>query len=258
MWAKERHQRILSMLAANQQVSANDLAKMLNVSRETVRRDLVDLAETGKVNRVHGGAVLPEPRSEQPFRQRMTAQLRAKSEIARKAAALIQPGQTILVDAGTTTAIFAREIVKLSGVSVITNSLDVATTLQGAGREVLLLGGSMAADVPATVGELTLSEIRRFRADLCFSAPVAVHPVKGAFFYDLKEAEIAIAMAAQAPRSILLADHSKLGETSRVRSWEPEGIDVLVTDRAAGADLVTAFREAGVEVTATEQRVRSA
>lgn len=250
MWAQERHQRILSMLAASRQVSANDLSQMLNVSRETVRRDLLDLEKTGQVNRVHGGAVLPEPRTEEPFRQRMTVQLRAKSEIARKAAGLIQPGQTILVDAGTTTAIFARELAKLSGVTVITNSLDVATTLQGAGKEVLLLGGRMLADVPATVGELTLSEIRRFSVDLCFSAPVAVHPVKGAFFYDLQEAEIAIAMAAQARRSVILADQSKLGETSRVRSWEPAEIGTLVTNKAATAEQITAFDEAGVCVIA--------
>lgn len=248
MWAKERHQRILSMLTANRQVSANDLAEMLNVSRETVRRDLLDLEQTGQVNRVHGGAVLPEPRSEEPFRQRMTAQLRAKSEIARKAAGLIEPGQTIFVDAGTTTAVFARELAKLSGVSVITNSVDIATTLQGAGSEVMLLGGRMAADVPATVGELTLSEIRRFRADLCFSAPVAVHPTKGAFFYDLQEAEIAIAMAGQVRRSVILADQSKLGETSRVRSWKAAEISTLVTNRAASADQLTTFRQAGIHV----------
>jgi len=169
MWAKERHQRILSMLATNQQVSANDLAGMLSVSRETVRRDLLDLEEAGQVNRVHGGAVLPEPCTEEPFRQRMSARIRAKKDIARKAASLIRPGQTIMVDAGTTTAIFGQELAKLTGVSVITNSLDIATTLQGAGKDVLLLGGRLATDVPATVGELTLSEIRRFRADLCFS-----------------------------------------------------------------------------------------
>jgi len=248
MWAQERHQRILSMLAASRQVNANDLAEMLKVSRETVRRDLLDLEKTGQVNRVHGGAVLPEPRTEEPFRQRMTDQLRAKSQIARKAAGLIQPGQTILVDAGTTTAIFARELAKLSDVSVITNSLDVATTLQGAGKEVLLLGGRMLADVPATVGEITLSEIRRFSVDLCFSAPVAVHPAQGAFFYDLKEAEIAIAMAAQAPRSVILAHQSKLGETSRVRSLETREIGTLVTNRAATAEQIMAFREAGVSV----------
>ncbi|TNF12982.1 MAG: DeoR/GlpR transcriptional regulator [Rhodobacteraceae bacterium] len=248
MWAQERHQRILSMLAANRQVSANDLAQMLNVSRETVRRDLLDLEESGQVDRVHGGAVLPGLRSEEPFRQRMTARLRAKSEIARKAAGIVQPGQSILVDAGTTTAIFARELAKLSDVTVITNSLDIATTLQGAGKPVLLLGGRMIADVPATAGELTLSEIRRFRVDLCFSAPVAVHPTKGAYFYDLQEAEIAIAMANQAAVSVILADHSKLGETSRVRSWEAVAIDRLVTNRAAEAEQIAAFRQTGVDV----------
>ncbi|MBD3677868.1 MAG: DeoR/GlpR transcriptional regulator [Rhodobacteraceae bacterium] len=248
MWAKERHQRILSMLAANQQVSANDLAEMLGVSRETVRRDLLDLEEIGKVARVHGGAVLPEARSEDPFRQRMTTQIRAKSEIAKKAVGMIQPGQTIMVDAGSTTAVFARELVKVPGVSVITNSLDIATTLQAAEMEVVLLGGRMAADVPATVGELTLSEIRRFEVELCFSAPVAVHPEKGAFFYDLQEAEVSLAMASQAVRSVVLADHTKLGATSRVRSWDVAGINTLVTSRGATTAQIDQFRRSGIEV----------
>ncbi|MFW2541787.1 DeoR/GlpR family DNA-binding transcription regulator [Primorskyibacter sp. 2E107] len=248
MWAKERHQRILSMLTANQQVSANDLAEMLSVSRETIRRDLLDLEQSGKVARVHGGAVLPEPRSEDPFRQRMGAQIRAKSEIGKKAVGLVQPGQTILIDAGSTTAIFARELAKVPGVSVITNSIDIAMTLQGAEREVLLLGGRMAADVPATVGELTLAEIRRFHVDLCFSAPVAVHPAKGAYFYDLQEAEIAIAMAAQAQQRIILADHGKLGETSRVQSWPAAQISTLVTNRAATDDQIAALRRAEIPV----------
>ena len=248
MWAKERHQRILAMLATNQQVSANDLAGMLSVSRETVRRDLMDLEEAGQVNRVHGGAVLPEPRSEEPFRQRMRAQIRAKREIAGKAVGLIRPGQTIMVDAGTTTAIFGHELAKLTGVSVITNSLDIATTLQAAERDVLLLGGRIAKDVPATVGELTLSDIRRFRADFCFSAPVAVHPTKGTFFYDLQEAEIAMAMFAQAREAIILADHTKLGEASRVRSWESGAAGVLVTSGQASPEQIEAFRHAGVKL----------
>lgn len=236
------------MLAAKQLVSANDLAGMLGVSRETVRRDLVDLEEIGKVARVHGGAVLPEARTEDPFRQRMATQIRAKTEIAKKAVGLIQPGQTILVDAGSTTAVFARELVKVPGISVVTNSLDVATTLQAGGLDVVLLGGRIAADVPATVGELTLSEIRRFQADLCFSAPVALHPAKGAFFYDLQEAEISNAMAAQAVRTVVLTHHTKLGVTSRVQSWDVDGIGTLVTNRAAPDATLDRFRNAGIDV----------
>lgn len=248
MWAKERHQRILSMLTASRQVSANDLAEMLGVSRETVRRDLLDLEEIGKVARVHGGAILPETRSEDPFHQRMSTQIRAKTEIAKKAVGLIQPGQTIMVDAGSTTAVFARELVKVPGISVITNSLDIATTLQAGGIEVILLGGRIAADVPATVGELTLSEIRRFEVELCFSAPVALHPEKGSYFYDLQEAEVSIAMAAQAVRTVVLADHAKLGTTNRVRAWDLEEIKTLVTNRAAPRALLDQFQMANIEV----------
>ncbi|MAY87550.1 MAG: DeoR family transcriptional regulator [Pseudooceanicola sp.] len=248
MWAKERHQRILSMLAATQQVNANDLAEMMGVSRETVRRDLLDLEEIGKVARVHGGAVLPQARTEDPFRERLTTQNRAKSEIAKKAVELIQPGQTLMVDAGSTTAIFAKELAKVPGISVITNSLDIAITLQAADIDILLLGGRIAADVPASVGELTLSEIRRFQVDLCFSAPVALHPKKGAFFYDLQEAEISIAMGAQAQRSIILADHTKLGATSRVQSWDVDAIDTLVTSKTAQDEQLDAFRQMGIDV----------
>ena len=104
--------------------------------------NLVDLEEIGKVARVHGGAVLPETRSEDPFRQRMASQVRAKTEIAKKAISLIQPGHTIMVDAGSTTAVLARELVKVPGVSVITNSLDVATTLQAGGPGGRLAGRS--------------------------------------------------------------------------------------------------------------------
>lgn len=248
MWAKERHQRIVSMLTANRQVSANDLAGMLGVSRETVRRDLLDLEEIGKVVRVHGGAILPEARSEDPFHQRMTTQIRAKSELAKKAVGLIQPGQTIMVDAGSTTAVFARELVKVPGVSVITNSLDIATTLQAGGMDVILLGGRIAADVPATMGELTLSEIRRFEVDLCFSAPVALHPEKGSYFYDLQEAEVSIAMAAQARRTVALADHTKLGTTNRVRAWDVAEITTLITNHTAATALLDQFRTINIEV----------
>ncbi|MGC9367947.1 MAG: DeoR/GlpR family DNA-binding transcription regulator [Paracoccaceae bacterium] len=248
MWYKERHQRILSMLEANRQVSANDLAEMLGVSRETVRRDLVDLERAGHVDRVHGGAVLPQPRGEEPFQKRMGEQIRAKRDIARKAAGLIRPGQSILVDAGTTTSIFAQELAKLSGIMVVTNSIDIATTIQAAGADIdlLLLGGRVVSDVPATLGELTLSEIRRFNVDIAFIGPVALHAEKGAFSFDLHEAEVAAAMVEQASETVILVDHTKLGESSRVLSCEASQIDILVTDKNAASDALRPFRDKGM------------
>lgn len=235
MWSKERHQRILNLLDTTQQVSAGALADMLNVSRETVRRDLVELENNGQVRRVHGGAVLPHPAAEKPFKKRLATNMREKREIGKKAARLIKPGQCIMVDAGTTTSVFAHELTKVPGIMVITNSIDVATTIKAADCdiELILLGGQLVSDVPGTFGELTLSEIRRFQADQVFVAPVALHPQSGAYDFDLHEAEVARAMIAQSQQVNILAVSSKLGATSRVGYCPPERIDVLVTDKAA-------------------------
>ncbi len=234
MWSKERHQRILKLLNTTNQVSAGTLADMLSVSRETIRRDLVELENQGDVRRVHGGAVLPRPTTEEPFQKRLTANPREKREIARKAAALIQPGQCIMVDAGTTTSIFAHELTKLPGIMVITNSIDVASIIKAAecDIELLLLGGQLISDVPGTFGELTLSEIQRFQADHAFVAPVALHPESGAFDFDLHEAEVARAMIAQSGQVNMLVVGSKLGTTSRVGYCAPGRIDVVITDEA--------------------------
>ncbi|MGB8622039.1 MAG: DeoR/GlpR family DNA-binding transcription regulator [Paracoccaceae bacterium] len=250
MWSKERHKRILHVLEASGQISAHDLAAMLGVSRETVRRDLVDLEDDGLIDRVHGGALLSQACVEPPFRKRKDKQIRAKQDIARKAVDLVLPGQTVLVDAGTTTSVFAQELAKLTGITVITNSIDIATTIQTSGNkiELLLLGGAVVSDVPATYGELTLSEIRRFHADLAFVAPVALDGEKGAFDFDLHEAAVAGAMIDQSGEAVLLVDHTKLGQTSRVKYCDPAQIDVLVTDKSAPEAALQAFRDRGTRV----------
>ncbi len=243
MWSKERHQRILAILKAQHQVSTDLLADEFAVSRETIRRDLIELESEGQVKRVHGGAIPPEPAAEEPFKKRMGSHLREKKAIARKAAELIKPGQSVLLDAGTTTSIFARELTRIPGVLVVTNSIDIATTIQGSEHdlEVLLLGGRVVSDVPATFGELTLSEIARFTVDVAVTSPVALHPEQGAANFDLHEAEVARTMIAQASRLIMLADHSKLGATSRVQYCLTEQIDTLVTGAGVSKNTLDVF-----------------
>nr|WP_323783098.1 DeoR/GlpR family DNA-binding transcription regulator [Amylibacter sp.] len=250
MWSQERHQRILTLLQSSRQVSANELADLLNVSRETVRRDLLELERGGLVDRVHGGAVLPHRESEAPFETRKGAHHRAKQDIARKAVSLISVGSSIMVDAGTTTTVFGEVLAKLSGIMVVTNSIDIAQTIRAAGSDIdlILLGGQIVSDVPATYGELTLSEIARFNVDQVFIAPVAVDAVEGAFSFEFKEAEVARAMVAQARETVLLCDRSKLGETSRVRFCEPAQIDTLVTDSQARPDQIAPFETTNTTV----------
>ena len=250
MWSKERHQRILEMLKRNRLVNANDLADLLDVSRETVRRDLLELEEEGLIDRVHGGAVLPEQQREPPFDIRRDAQARAKQDIARKAASLIEPGMSLFIDAGTTTAAFSQFLAKISSIMVITNSIEIAQTLKASGTDIdlILLGGGLISDVPATYGEVTLSEIRRFRLDMAVSSPVTLHPDEGAFSYDLSEAEVARTMIEHARATIFLCDRTKLGKTNRIRICDTETINVLVTDKKAENAQIKPFKERGIKV----------
>ena len=250
MWPKERHQRILSMLNSNQIVSANDLAELLDVSRETVRRDLLELEKSGLIDRVHGGAVLANKGDEAPFEKRKNVQTRAKQDIACKAISLIQPGASIMVDAGTTTSVFGHYLAKLSGIMVVTNSIDIAQTVKSSGVDIdlILLGGQLTSDVPAAYGELTLSEIQRFNVNLAFISPVAIHSQKGVFSYALKEAEVAKAMFSQASKNVILSDHTKLGETNRVRFAETTEINYLITDSLVKPDQIRPFENTGIEI----------
>jgi len=236
MLQEERFLRIRSLLATFSRLSVERVVQDLDVSRETVRRDLVELEGLGELRRVHGGAVATTPSPEPPLALRLIARQKEKRAIAKAALGLLQPGQTVFLDAGSTTAILAEEIAGLSGMTVITNSLAIALKLAGAdegrmsGNTVRLLGGQIDAKTQATHGDGTLEDIRRFRADLALLSPVGLHPKHGAMSFEHHEAAVARAMAQQAQQVAILADHSKIGQASRVTYARSADIDVLVTD----------------------------
>jgi DeoR/GlpR family transcriptional regulator of sugar metabolism len=245
MWAEERQQRILRVLKHSGRIEADALAAQLDVSRETVRRDLLRLEGEGRIRRIHGGAVALTPLIELPFRARSIAQIEEKRRIAHSAIHLIGPGQSCFVDAGTTTTAFALELARIPNIVVITNGLDIATTLRGGSAEVevILLGGFLGTEVPATFGELTIEQIARFRVDLAFVSPVAIHPRQGVTYFQVREAEVARTMFAHASTRIILADHTKLGEASRVVACSCRQVDALVTD---AEDAEATFCDAGI------------
>lgn len=247
MWSEDRRYRILALLAAQGRVTANTLAEMLEVSRETVRRDVLQLEAEGRLRRVHGGVVAVEAAPEMPFAARMQVHAPAKQRIAKAAARLLTPGQCCFIDAGTTTAAFAVALAKIPGITVITNSFDVANAQRSMrpDADVLLLGGQLGKDVPATYGGLTLEQIARFRPDFAIISPVGLHPERGATAYHLAEAEVARAMIAGADRLIVLADRSKIGTVSRVHLCGCAEIDTLVTEKGSHPT-IKAIKNAGV------------
>ena len=234
MWQEERYQRIRALLSSLQQVSTDRIVGELGVSRETVRRDLLELEAMGELRRVHGGAV--PVHSEPPIAERVHTRVKYKRAIARAAAGLVSSGQTLFLDAGSTTSVLADELAKLSGLTVITNSFDVALKVGTAGNganQLIMLGGSVGGPVCATAGDITIAEIHRYRADLALLSPVGVDAEFGATNYDLREAEVARAMTANAKQLVLLADFSKIGLCSRVSYCSADRIDHLVTNTSA-------------------------
>src|SRR5215213_7325852 len=128
MQSKERRERIVDLVRDRNRVTVDQLANFLQASKETIRRDLTELAERGIIRKVHGGATtpglsLPTDRSESPFALRLQASLRAKRAISRKAASLFGAGDTLFIDAGSTTLYFAEELARRPSLTVITNSI---------------------------------------------------------------------------------------------------------------------------------------
>ncbi|SNB72938.1 transcriptional regulator, DeoR family [Arboricoccus pini] len=246
MWTPERHHRILSLINSAGRLKTEEVAQAFGVSRETVRRDLLELESAGHLRRVHGGAVAREVAPEEPFSTRTQTRRQEKEEIAMAAAGLIEPGQTCFIDAGTTTLAFARALGSVGGLRIITNSLDIAGILMRDGHEVVLLGGALTSDVPATFGPLALQAIDHFVADVAVIGPVAVDARHGIMNYELHEAELARAMIDRAKQTLILADHTKLGASSRVVVCKLAQTHMLITDRQGDSEILAELRIKGL------------
>lgn len=239
MLQETRLHRIRALLSTLNQVSTERIIKELGVSRETARRDIIELEAQGLAKRVHGGLVALNATPEPPLTVRSSVMAKEKRAIARAAAQLLQPGQTVFLDAGSTTTMLAEELRSMSGLTIITNSLNAALKLCAAeehetlNNQVILLGGNMQAGAQETRGELTVDEIYRFRADVAVLSPVGLDAKHGASSFQPHEAAIARAMTRQAGRLILLADHTKLGLNSRMNYARIEQVSALVTDSSA-------------------------
>jgi DeoR/GlpR family transcriptional regulator of sugar metabolism len=249
MWAHERHARIVALLNERQRLTTETFSAELGVSKETIRRDLIELELSGKLSRVHGGAI---PQSNVPIEPsyvvREELHRPEKRAIARAAATLIIPGMSCFIDAGSTTQALAQALLACTDLQIITNSVNIASELAGnPGLDVVLLGGRIAQEMPATYGDQTVAEIGRYHLDLAIVSPVGIDARAGAMDYLWHEAAVARAMLEHARQRIVLADRSKLGQTSRMQICSASAVDVLVTDAMAGDAIVRQLQAGGVK-----------
>ena len=245
-----RQTKIINILRQQNRVSVHELAKSLSISRETVRRDLTALAKVGKVQKFHGGALLPLSNSEGPFGERMRAHVTEKARITTEAVKLISPGETILIDTGSTTLYFAEKLAEIPNLTVITNSSEIASTISLSSKQsqVFLLGGLFNAGNRQTVGNLVVSQMRFFRAHHAILTIGAINAITGLMDFNIEEAQIDQAMIEQAESVTILADNSKFG---RIASFKVCGLDRvtnLVCDKVPSEKINSALKEAKVNV----------
>ena len=247
-----RQSAILREVTARGSCAVADLARRLDVSGETIRRDIKRLASEGLLRKVHGGAMLPGSLHEASFQQRMGANAGAKQAIARAAAAHVADGDTLAFDTGTTTAYVARALAGRRDLLVVTNSLDIAGTLAGGdargGNRIFMAGGELHVELGAALGPTAVSFVEQFRVRTAFLSAGAVDSQEGLMDYELSEAQFSRALIDCAERVIVVADHTKFDRRGLVRACDLDAIDMLVTDTAPPPPLAARLDEAGVVV----------
>ena len=244
MLRAQRRQEILNAVRSGSAQVA-ELATAFGVSEMTVRRDLRDLEQEGKLTRVYGGAVAAD---EPSFAEVVVERLDRKSRIGAAAAELVRDGQTIMLDIGTTTLQLARHL-RGRSVTVITSNLAAyEELLPETSVELVLLGGVVRRNYRSLVGVLAEDALRQLRADVAFLGASGIEKDLSVLDSTMVEAPIKRAMLASATRSVLLADSAKFGMRGVVRVCGPEELDTLVTDTDAPADARLKLARAGVEV----------
>lgn len=250
MYAEERRQSIAAETRRVGRVDVASLAERLDVTTETVRRDLSDLEQRGVLRRVHGGAIAVERLRLEPDVAEKAGRLAAeKSRIAEVAAREIPAGGTILLDAGTTTGALVDHLPSDRDLTVITNSLPTAMRLTAQPNiELLLLGGRVRERTLASVDDWAVRILHEITVDVAFVATNGITVRGGLTTPDLAEASVKRAMVASAQRVVLLADHTKVGQQHFAKFAELHDVDLFVTDTGLGADGARSMEDAGVEV----------
>ncbi len=249
MLNQPRLDEILRLINLQQRVKAADLAKAMQVSEETIRRDLKHLEEVGKLRRIHGGAVLPKPNEEQPLQVRSRIQMRAKTRLAACAAELVQEGMALFLDTGTTTLALAQQLTRFKALRVVTNSLDIGLLLtQHSANQVLMAPGDIRRNDNALIGPHTLAFAAGFHYDIAFMGIGAVDAELGLMDYEEPEAHLRRTLTASCRRSVILADDAKFGHRTFINTLPFSAVDTLVSNRPPSAEFVRCLESADVEL----------
>lgn len=249
MLTTHRKQEILALLKRNGQVIAKNVSQSMGVSEDTIRRDLRELAQEGLLQRVHGGA-LPASPAMADFAGRESITTEGKIAIGRAAAAMIQPGQVVILDGGTTARQVARHLPAGLTATVVTHSPTIALELvDHPGIDVILIGGRLFKHSVVAVGAPAIEAIGQIHADTYFMGVTGIHPKTGLTTGDFEEAAVKRALSHAAADTIVLASSEKLNAASPFAVVPLDEISGIITERAVDAALTRPYEKLNIAVT---------
>jgi DeoR/GlpR family transcriptional regulator of sugar metabolism len=248
MLAYERRNYILDVLKRDGRVVVPALSAELQVSIDTIRRDLRDLAAGGSLLRVHGGALPISPASDS-FNERRRHLTPQKVSIAARAAQIVVDGMVIVMGGGITNVQTAERFPRDLHATVITHNPPVAIALaEYAHVEVILVGGRLDKYTMVTVGPEAVTGFQRVRADVCFLGVCSLHPEVGISDFHYDDVQVERAMIACAAEVVALASSEKLNTAAPFVVGPLTELNVLVTDHEADGELLQPYRAAGIEI----------
>ncbi len=248
--AAERKRRILEYVRQHNSATIHTLAKAFQVHEATIRRDLSEIEQEGVLKRTHGGVVMEEWTNDEPsFHERSHQNLDQKMRIGRLAASLVQDGDHIIIDSGTTTLHIAKHLVHHSNITVVTNDINVAAELKDAPKvKVILTGGELYPGSYMLNGMLTDYALKSLHVVKAFIGTPALHPQHGLMHPEAQLVPAKQGMIRAAREIIVVTDHRKIGKLSLHTVAPTKAIHTLITDEETGEEELRMFRDSGMTV----------
>ncbi len=250
MLIDERRQHVLSLIQRDGRVLVAELSDTLGISRITIRKDLDYLESKGLVQRTHGGALAPRGGAlfDPSLKEKEKQHSEEKKRIAEAAVKLVQEGQCILLDSGTTTTAIAARLRSFSRLTVITNAINIAAELSGTELEVLLTGGTLRKNSSSLVGPLAEDMLKEIHADILFLGVDGFDTEIGLTTPNVLEARVNRAMVRAAKRVIAVCDSTKFNQRSMALIVPPSAIDMIITDEGISKEVHESLKAAEIEV----------
>jgi DeoR family transcriptional regulator, glycerol-3-phosphate regulon repressor len=252
-----RHRRLLDHIRQHGDTSVEELARVLGVTSQTIRRDIRELEDARLLARYHGGVGIPSTVENIDYDQRRVMDTEAKCRIAQLAAARVENGRSLIINIGTTNEEVAKALLRHHGLRVITNNLNVASIMSDCpDAEVIVAGGVVRNRDRGIVGEATIDFMRQFKVDIGIIGVSGIENDGTLLDYDYREVRVTQAIMEQSREVWLVADHTKFGRHALVRVGSIAQVHKFFTDLPVPPEAADAFEKAGIEVITAAGSVR--